>query len=295
MNLNINDRSESFLGQQSMDIEVKNIDASNPLSVDEVNRLINLLNKYSVIYLSGQKLTDKQFGEFSAQFGKLKVSNLGRYLVPGFPELNIVSNIQDNGRYIGNPDAGVLWHSDSAYTKIPDMYTFLYSLEVPKKDGISLGCTSFANTIAAYDALPSVAKVKLSGLMAVQDLRSQENKKKSVGIHRRGEISSHQEKIGLSATHPVVRTHPITKKKCLYVSEGHTSEIVGMSAKESNELLDYLVKHIAQPQFVYRHQWEAGDILIWDNVATVHRADFDYVLPQRRLMHRTTTIGTQPY
>src|SRR5690606_13842983 len=108
MNLNINDRRESFLSPQSIDVEVKNIDASNPLSVDEMNKLINLLNKHSVIYLRGQKLTDKQFGEFSAQFGKLKVSNLGRYLVPGFPELNIVSNIQENGQYIGNPDAGVL-------------------------------------------------------------------------------------------------------------------------------------------------------------------------------------------
>jgi len=285
---------EAFHTSRSMGVEVRNIDASRPLSEIVVNALIDFLNKYSVIYLRGQKLTDHQFGDFSARFGKLKVSNLGRYLVPGFPELNIVSNIQENGQYIGNPDAGVLWHSDSAYTQVPDMYTFLYSIEVPKKDGISLGCTSFANTAAAYEALSPELKEKLAGLKAVQDLRSQEKRKKEVGIHRRGEISAHQEKIGLSAMHPVVRIHPVARKKCLYVSEGHTSQILGMSADESNELLTLLNKHIAQPQFVYQHQWEIGDILIWDNVSTVHRADFDYALPQRRLMHRTTTIGTPP-
>ena len=164
---------------------------------------------------------------------------------------------------------------------------------MPTSNGKSLGCTSFASTSAAYEALPDDVKAKLDGLIALQDARYQQNKKKAAGHLRRGDITPHQEKVGLATEHPVVRPHPITGKKALFVSESHTASIVGLLEKESDELLQFLNHHIAQPQFIYKHEWQVGDLLIWDNPTTVHRADFDYSPDQPRLMHRASTVGAQ--
>jgi len=272
-------------------VEVQGVDASRPLTAAEVRCLRDALNRHAVIYVRNQKLSDAQFAAFCRQFGELKISNLGRFLVPGLPELNIVSNIKENGQHIGNPDAGVLWHSDSAYIAKPDVYTFLYSIEVPSDGGKPLGATSFADTAAAYEALSPKMKDRLKGLQAVQDLRHQEEQKKAVGQYRRGGITAHQERIGLAATHPVVRVHPETGRKSLFISVGHTSHIVGLPEEESEALLRELNAHIEQPQFVYRHEWRVGDILMWDNISVVHKADFDYTPDQRRMMRRASTVG----
>ena len=274
---------------------VGNIDASRDLSDAQLTRLTHALHEHGVVVLPEQRLTDPQLARFCARFGTLKVSNLGRYLVEGMPELNIVSNVMEGDTHIGNPDAGLFWHTDSAYTAQPDLYSFLYALEVPQRDGRSLGPTLFADTAAAYDALDDAMKARLAGLKACNDLSHQYEKKRAVGFLKRGEITDYQKKVGTSAVHPLVRTHSDTGRKALYISEGHTASIVGLPREESDALLNRLFEHMTQERFVYKHEWQVGDLLIWDNSRTIHKAVFDYQLPLRRVMHRATTVGPVPH
>ena len=273
---------------------ITNIDASRDLSHAQLERVTDALHANGVVVLPEQHLTDPQLARFCARFGTLKVSNLGRYLVEGMPELNIVSNVKVGDAHIGNPDAGLFWHTDSAYTTQPDLYSFLYALEVPQRDGRSLGPTLFSDTAAAYDALDDGMKTRLAGLKACNDLEHQYEKKRAVGFLKRGDITEYQKKVGTSAVHPLVRTHSDTGRKALFISEGHTAAIADMPCEESDALLNRLFEHMTQDRFVYAHEWRVGDLLIWDNSRTIHKAVFDYALPLRRVMHRATTLGPVP-
>lgn len=219
-----------------------------------------------------------------------------KYGIEGIhPSLHLVSNALHNDRHIGLADAGVFWHSDAAYMKKPVLYTFLYGVEIPTKDGISLGDTCFASTAAAYSALPEDIKTKITGLQAIQSLRYKYEKKIAAGVLTRGPLTKEQYEKAPDRAHPMVRTHPITGRKSLFISEGHTCGIAGMAEAEAKRLLEELCTFSTQPRFVYKHKWKVGDFLIWDNVATVHKATFDYKLPLRRLLHRCTVEGTEVF
>src|SRR5205085_6120892 len=177
----------------------------------------------------------------------------------------------------------------------------LYALEVPVKDGRVLGATSFASAAAAYDALPEDVKARLQRLRNVHSYRYYRAKNVAAQKEERARGAREVQEHVLSEEQlqsvpdvevPIVRTHPVTGRKALFINEAHTARIVGLPEAEATALLADICAHIVKPEFRYEHSWRTGDLLMWDNVAVQHKANFDYDLPLRRLMHRTTVRGS---
>ncbi len=255
---------------------------------------MDLLHQREVIFFRNQQLTPEQHIAFSRRFGELEHHVRKDCCRPGFPELFVVSNVVENGRPIGSQDAGLFWHSDLCYLKEPSRGSLFYAREVPRDaDGKPLGDTMFASGSAAYAALPDTDKHTLAGLKAVNSYAKGYYRDRNSGPRK--PLTEEQKMRTPDVEHPIVRTHPYTGRKCLFLNEGYTSSIVGMSEPESHALLARLFEHSTRPEFVYRHQWRVGDFLIWDNCSTQHRAVMDYALPQRRRMERTTLVGSAPF
>jgi taurine dioxygenase len=274
--------------------EVTGVDLSHPLDAAAFERIVNIFHEHAVIVFRGRQLTSGQHIAFSRRFGDLDVNVRSRFNKPGFPEILIVSNVVENGQPIGVTDAGRYWHSDLCYLKEPSRCSLLHALEVPRQEeGRVLGDTLFANAAAAYDALPPDLKQHLDGCKAVNSYTYTYDRK--VSEFSRTPIKAEGREAPPDIEHPVVRTHPFTRRKCLYVNEGYTTRIAGWPADESERTLKFLFEHIIRPEFVYRHQWQAGDLLLWDNCLTQHKAVFDYSPPLRRRMERTTVRGSVPF
>jgi len=245
----------------------------------------NLLNERAVVKVRGQHLSQADQVKFARRFGELQRIFIKEAASQEYPELFVVSNIIENGRPIGSTDAGKFWHTDGAYLPKPHSASMLYAIEVPTRDGVAVGDTFFAGMGPAYDALPPETKRRIEGLRAVHSL-----------LYRYGDKtgSADMAKRALEfppASHPLVIAHPATGRKHLYLSEGYTTHIEGLPKDESDALVAELCEHVVRPEFLYRHSWSPGDLVIWDNLATLHRATFDYALPQRRLMRRATVAG----
>jgi taurine dioxygenase len=285
--------------------EISGVDLSQPLDGDTFAQVAQAFFDNEVAFFRNQKLTPEQHIAFTRRFGALeehvrKESRLGQH-----PEVLVISNIlRDDGTPIGSQDAGRFWHSDLSYKKEPSMLSALYAIEVPSKDGRALGDTWFASTTAAYAALPDEMKHKLEGMKNVHSYMAyraknrqaqQEEQARGGRVVVEYELSDQQIRSVPDVEVPVVRTHPVTKRKGLFVNEAHTSRLCGVSDAESETLLSQLYAHITQPEFLYCHQWQPGDLLMWDNAAVQHKATFDYDLPLRRLMYRTTVRGSVPY
>jgi taurine dioxygenase len=274
--------------------KLQGIDIHAGIAEEDMQQVRNALHEHAVLVLNDQHLTPEEQVAFSKRLGPpLRVSLFTKYKPEGVDELTVVSNIRRDGNPIGVMDAGALWHTDGSYLAKPDMYTVLYALQVPQRDGKPLGDTAFTSTKAAYEALPNEIKVRLEGLRALNSLTHH------MALRRRANLAAPPvtgkvDDVAPDVEHPVVRTHPITGHKCLFVTEGHTQRIVGMSDEESASLLTSLYAHLTKPEFVYRHKWRVGDIVIWDNCSTQHLAINDYGdIP--RLMHRAGISGSVPF
>jgi taurine dioxygenase len=247
----------------------------------------NALDEHGVIYLRNQALTPEQQVAFTERFGEPDVNfNALRFGVDGSPTIFRISNIMENGEAIGTRRAGETWHTDMSYAKQPALATMLYAVEIPTLHGMPLGGTGFANAAAAYDALPQDLKDAIKNLKGVFDFR---------GRKRGSPVSAEDIAAYPPVVHPVVRTHPRTGRKSLYIVRDDTTSIVGKDAIESQTLIEALADHVIKPEFIYQHIWHQGDVVIWDNCTVQHRAVQDYVLPQRRLLWRTTVKGGVPY
>jgi taurine dioxygenase len=245
-----------------------------------------------VVVFRRQNLSSERHIEFSRRFGELEIHIVKKYLLPGFPEILLISNIRDDrGEHIGLADAGFTWHSDTSYRRRPSRCSLLYAKEVPQRRGQPLGDTVFANTVAAYAALPETMKKRLAGLKAVHRYSA----RRRVADSPRPKLTQAQLEETPDIAHPIVRTHPYTGRKSLYVTAGECIGIENMPDDEAVDLIAELDAHCVRPEFLYRHKWQVGDLLMWDNTSSMHLAICDYALPERRLMHRTTVIGTVPF
>lgn len=245
-----------------------------------------------VVVFRGQRLSNKQHIAFSHRFGVLEIHIVKKYLLPGYPEILLISNLRnDKGEHVGLADAGFTWHSDTSYRRRPSRCSLLYAREVPYRDGEPLGDTVFANTIAAYEALPETMQRRLAGLKAIHRYSA----RRRVADSPRPQLTAAQIAETPDIAHPIVRTHPYTGRKSLYVTAGECVGIEGMPEDEALDLIAELDAHCVRPEFLYRHKWREGDLLLWDNAASMHLAICDYALPERRLMHRTTVVGTVPF
>ena len=281
--------------------EISGVDLSRPLDNDTFAQISKAFFDNQVVVLRDQKITPDQHAAFTRRFGALEEHVRKEHRLTGHPEILIVSNVRDaSGKAIGVEDAGRFWHSDLSYKQVPSLLSALYAIEVPVKDGRALGNTSFASTTAAYDALPADLQRRLEGLRNVHSYRYYRNKNVQAQKKEQARggrmVQEHvptdeQLRSVPDSEVPIVRTHPVTGRKGLFINEAHTSHIVGLSRDESAALLARICAHIIKPEFRYEHHWRAGDLLIWYNCAVQHKATFDYDLPLRRLMYRTTVRG----
>jgi len=253
--------------------EIEGLDLRLPLDSDVVAALRQAWHDHAVLLVRDQALDDAdqiRFGECFGTLGRVFTHREGRH-----PAILLVSNIRENGKPIGAlPDGEMQFHSDQCYVEHPPAGTMLYSIEVPSKGGD----TMFASMYAAYDALPEAMKAKLEPLRGINYYDPT-----SDYVVRKGPPTAK----ALKWVHPVIRVHPATGRRALYVNRLMTYAIEGMAQAESDALLHYLFDHQEQRQFVYQHQWRPGDVVLWDNRCTLH-ARTDFSPEERRLLRRIT-------
>lgn len=240
--------------------EILGIDLSRDLDDPTIEQINNLWLEHQVIFLRNQKLSPEQHIRFSERLGEVEVHVRTDCCKPGYPQIFVVSNIVENGKAIGAGDAGTMWHSDGCCVDKPSRGSLLYAKLVPQKDGVALGDTMFSSMTKAYEALPAEMKVRLSGVKAVNSYVK--GYYRPIRVGERPVLTEEQKSRVPDLEVPVVRLHPFTGKPCLFVNETFTSRIAGASDAESRELLDYLFKHVSRPEFIYRHRWQDGDLLL---------------------------------
>ena len=270
----------------ALGVEIRGIDLSQPLGDNAFALIERAYDEHGVIFFRDQHITPPQQVAFTRRFGEIEFNIFSeRWSVAGSPEIVVVSNVTEDNKPIGVRRAGENWHSDMCYTARPPRGTMLYAHEIPDLFGLPLGDTEFASAAAAWSALPETMQQFLDGRRATFDFQG----RKRALTPTQAEIERNP-----PVTHPVVRSHPRTGRKCLYVMRDDCTAIDGMEAEEAEALIAALADHIVKPAHIYRHQWRTGDLLMWDNCTVQHRAIQDYDLPQRRLMHRTTMGGSVP-
>ena len=234
---------------------------------------------HEILVLRDQDITEADLVTFSGRFGELEIHVRTEYLSPENPEILYVSNIIEDGRRIGIlSDHEVGWHYDQIYLPRPAVGSCLMAAKLPTRGGE----TSFADMCGAYEQLPAATKERLNGLMANQSY-AYFNAGNSVPTNK------DQTNKTPDVVHPLVRTHPITGRKALYICPGMTTHVPGLPEAESKELLDELYEWCVRDEFVYTHKWRDGDALLWDNACTMHRREpFDG--DSERLMKRTTIL-----
>ena len=275
--------------------EIRGVDLARELEDGAFKQIDDAFNHYGVIFFRGQKLTESQQVAFARRFGELEINVNTEYGLKDYPEILLLSNITKNGRHIGLADAGTTWHTDMSSYKKPPRCSLLYAHEVPHDaEGRPLGDTLFTSSAAAYDALSADLKERLAGRRATHSyLAKMDARRKTVGLTRTV-TPEHLAKVP-PMDHPIFRTHPVTGRKCLYVTQGECTAIEGMPEEEALDVIGKLHTHLIRPEFHYRHAWQVGDLLMWDNCTCQHLAIRDYELPQRRLMHRVTVNGSVPF
>jgi taurine dioxygenase len=266
---------------ESIGAEVSGVDASQPIPAEIFKQIRAAWLEHLVLRFRDQKLSDPQVLAFSRNFGELDPPGpnpLGRPFLADHPEMNVISNIKDKGVPIGGlGDGEAIWHADMTYVDRPPMAAVLYAIEIPP----SGGDTYWANMYRAYEELSAGLKKRIEGREAVHDATYN-----SAGTMRKGYKEVTDPRSAPGARHPLVRAHPETGRKCLFLGRRRNSYVVGLDLPESENLLDELWAHATQPQFTFRQQWRVGDLLIWDNRCTLHRRDA-FEPSARRLLHRT--------
>ncbi len=277
--------------EQGLGAKVENLDLSQPLTQENFKAVEGLLGKYGVLYFPKQDLTALQLKQFSEKFGTLEINVANIYQEPGLPEVMILSNKRVDGKPIGLGDAGQDWHTDMSYSKMIAFTNVLYGVEIPHRNGEPLGGTEFSNMRAAYLALPDALKLKLEDKTILHDFNKfWENMRKQPGSTR-APLTEAQRKAKPPVSHPVFLTHPITGEKVLYANPGYSIQINELPKAESDEILNMLFEHQLQPQFRYRHRWTAGDVLMWDNMGTIHNAVADYTADEPRFIKRCQVMA----
>jgi taurine dioxygenase len=270
-------------------LEASGVQATRSLGDNVFGELYQAwLDSGGLLVLRDQDLEPEDQIAFSRRFGELdplKGQTVEPYLLPGHPEIYRVSNKVQDGVKLGRQRAGTYWHSDNSHKERAAKASLLYGIEVPEYGGD----TQFAGMARAWQELSPTMRGMLEGLRCVHDFE----KAKSGSFKNEQVTESH-----LNATppvsHPLVRTHPETGARCLFLNAGVVTRIDGMTVEESQPILDFLYKHCTRPEFVYRHQWRRGDLLIWDNRCAMHYAVADYDGVGDRYMHRTTVFGDRP-
>jgi taurine dioxygenase len=267
--------------------EISGVDLAKSLPRSDVNAIAEAWRTRLVVVIRGQILSDSQLLAFSRCFGELDQPGPNPYGEPfnkAYPEINVISNVVENGRPIGGlGDGEAIWHADMTYVDVPPKAAVLHALEVPPEGGN----TYFADMFAACETLTDALQKAAEGKVAVHDAS-----RNSAGMLRKGykEVTDVRETVG--ARHPLVRTDLDTGRKALFLGRRPNSYVMGLSVPDSEALLDALWAHATQTRFTMCHAWRVGDVLMWNNLSVLHRRDaFDPAT--RRVMHRTQIKGSE--
>lgn len=272
---------------------VEGLDLSQPLDDQTFETLLQALGRYGVLKYPKQQLTAQQLRDFSARFGELEINVANAFQAPGLPEVMILSNMVEDGKPLGLSDAGQDWHTDMSYSRQIAFTNVLYGTVIPRRDGKTLGNTEFCNMHAAYEALPEELKTRLDGMTATHDFNKFWEMMRRERGSKRPPLTDAQRAAKPPVSHPIFLNHPITGKKVLYANPGYTVRIDQMSQQESDDMLSFLFAHQLRPEFRYANQWEENDVLMWDNMGTIHNAVADYLPHEHRYIRRCQVAASR--
>jgi taurine dioxygenase len=267
--------------------DIEGIDLGAGLSPELIAGITQVWGDHLVLRFRRQRLSDDDLLRFSRQFGELDWAPIAATndAPEGRQYVMVVSNVVENGKAIGQLGAyEAVWHTDMSYIPDPPMASALYALETPP----SGGDTGFCNMYLAYDSLDTELRREVAGRLCRHDAS-----RNSAGELRRGFADAPDPSETIGAEHPIVRTHPMTGGKALFLGRRRNAYIPGLPVADSEALLDALWQHATRPDFTWYQQWQVGDLILWDNRCVMHRRDaFDPAM--RRIMHRTQIKGGRP-
>jgi alpha-ketoglutarate-dependent taurine dioxygenase len=273
---------------QAGGVTVTGLDLSRRLSPNQLKQIRDAFCRHHVLVFPDQVLSREQQYAFTANFGEIERHGARNAQMKRHATAHVISNLDNDGNPVdrsSSPVSNYRWHTDKSYYPVPPMLTALYAVELPQHGGD----TEFANTAMGYDALPEATKRRIEGLRVVFYWGA--GARKSDGSSRLPAESRDHPPVD----HPLVRTHPETGRKALYLGN-HASHVLGMPELEGRALLDELLEHTTRPHFVYAHRWRTGDLVIWDNRCLLHRAVANYEIARdRRVLHRSVVRGTVPF
>jgi len=264
--------------------EVRGADLSRVVDAETRALLNETFLRRGVLVIKGQALTSHQMLEAVRFFGEIFPQHNTRFALPDCPEIHFISNqdkFPDGRRYI--PGEG--WHTDHSNDVCPPKATVLHAVSLPSRGGD----TQFANMAAAYEALSDSYKNRLHGLSAIHVYQSSHSARQLMTLP-----SAAKERVPNAVLHPVIRTHPETGRRSIYINPIRIEGIVGMDHREALPLLDQLLEHATASHFQYRHRWEPGDLVMWDNRWLLHKANGDYDMNEMRYLYRVMLKGTIP-
>jgi len=275
------------LGAEVAGVDVANLDEPTFVAIHAA------FLEHLILVFRDQHLTPDEQIAFSERFGELEVHLSVDHLYPENPKIILISNKMEDGRYIGAVSAGDYWHSDLSCQARPNKASFLYALELPN-DG---GDTGFCNQYKALETLPDELRRKIEGRRAIHTFNRMRNPRVKVPVMYDKNVAKlrYSDRAPDDGVHPIIRTHPETGRKALYVSQRFTVGIEDMDEAEARTLLDALFEHQLRPDLIYCHKWRLHDMTLWDNRCTTHHAYGGIPAGQIRHMHRTTLAGDVPF
>ncbi len=288
MRLNTSASFETIPLQGPFGAEIRGLDLSCLLDAETSEAVRHAFHLHGILLFRNQDLTPAQHIAFSRLFGALEEHVQTQFLLPGHPEVFIVSNQTMNGKPMGATNCALTWHSDHSYHALPSLGSLFHAIVVPPEGGD----TCFAEMYRPYAELPASTKEKIDGLHAVHDYR---RLVETQFPHRLPSISAESFARVPPVAHPVARTHPVTRRKSLFLGGNVISHTIKDKRQDSRDIVVDLLQWATQDRFVYRHAWRKGDLIFWDNRCTMHRAGGYDDGTRLRVMHRTTLLGGVPF
>jgi taurine dioxygenase len=276
---------------------VRGLDLSRPINDHDFGRILNAIGTYGVLHCPDMRMDLEDFKTFSLRFGDIQGSPVpgAGAIAQGYGGVGTLSNLRENGKYVGAPYAGQDWHTDMSYRDVIGFVNLLYGIRIPRRDGKPLGGTEFSNMHAAYDTLPDDLKTRLDGMTASHSYEKfWEHMRLDKGDDR-PPFTDEQRLARPPVSHPLFLTHPITGRKVLYCNPGYTTRINELSAAESDRVLASLFDHQLEMRFRHTHHWTENDLIIWDHIGTIHRAIDDYGPDDIRHMRRCQIMANKVF
>lgn len=270
----------------ALGVEIVGVDFAKTIEAPLFAALYEAFNQHKVLLFRGQEVPPGRQVELARLFGEVQVHVMNQYHTGGYPELYRLSNLDENGNPSGkHPDKGTMaWHTDGSWQRRTGLATILFAEILPNVGGN----TRWADMVGAYDALDATWKARLANLRAIHNLDFSRNRR-----HGEDPMTEEQKRKVPPVDHPVIRTHPDTGRKCIYLGD-HAESIVGMEYGAGRALIEEVNAMAIKPDLVYEHRWQPRDLMIWDNRSTLHQAMPYDEAHERRVIRRCTVIGDVP-